>query len=481
MRKNVFAVLVCIMFAAFFGAFMSAPVNAADDSDPDVTFSFTPYTPSGEEIYDYPYGYMIRITGDLEDGTKLSGTYSYVDSDGNTGTLNIQGVNAGHLPVPFGKTVTVRDLPKNVKLTLGMSRIRRFTPAVKLDTAYESFWSDDLDSNRFIVLDSDKNVHYRIDTTNLYTSFSILPKNFEDNWSSDTTFKFHMYFSDLEDLDTTRFYYTVGEDPTHLKPVPGEFGRLIVDVNIPLGSKLTLYNIPTGAYFGGNDYTNSEYSNIIWNSVRQSAAGDAFGFTDTPGDVYLSSGVINPRTSGTWIIYLGRRAVSARIIKMIDNPVGSNPDELFDFKVTLYDTVQDRPLTGKVEVVTGSPTEADKMWGGDMTADASVRMYELDGNGAFVLSLKANEVAIVGRLFDTDSKPWELVDPGNGKHYFGPNGFNFVIRDKGMIPVYTKFTIEELDNGYKVNPWSSNTNGDRQQVWSTTYTTREDFFGDTHM
>jgi len=475
MRRSMVFLFACLLFAGILGVLFSSPVRAADDSDPDVTFSFTPYTPSGEEITDYPYGYMVSITGDLEDGTKLSGTYSYVDSDGNTGKVQINGATAGQVPVPFGKTVTVKDLPENVKLKLRLSRIRRFTPSIKLDNAYESYKSDVLDSDNSIVLDSDKNVHYKIDTTNLYTSFSILPKNFEDSWSSDTTFNFHMYFSDLEDLDTTGFYYTVGEDPTQHKPVP-DGNRLVVDVNIPLGSKLTLHNIPTGAFFGGNDYTFSEYSNIIWDSVRQSVAGDAFGFTDTPGGASLSSGVVSHHTSGTWIFYLGRRSTCARIIKKIDNPVGSNPDELFDFKVTLYDTVLDRPLTGKVEVITGSPLEADKMMAGDTTADASVRMYELDGNGAFVLSLKANEVAIVGRLYDYNSKPWELVDPGNGKHYFGPNGYTFVIRDNGMIPVYTKFTIEELDNGYKVNPWLSNTTGDRQLVWSTTNTSRQDFF-----
>ncbi len=478
MKLKSLVLLAVMSLAVFTGLLFSTPVRA-DSSDPDVTFGFTPYDTEGNEITNYPYGYEVSIEATLQSGDKLTGKYSYVDSDGNTGEIEFGNYGNAYLPIPFGKTVTLLDIPSNTTFKMFLLRIRSFSPRIRTDTAFEDYSADALDEKGEIIIDSDKTIHYKVDTTNLYTSFSICPVNYQDTWSyDDTTFKFHMSFSDLEDLDTTNFYYTVGDDGKHYLPEPGTRSNLIVDVDIPLGQKLTLHNIPTGAFFGENDYTSSEYYNIYWKSVQQKETGESLGFTDTKGDVFLSSGVVTNNTSGTWTIYLGRRSVQAVLGKVTSNTDGTNPDELYDFKVTLFDTVNDCPLTGQVEVLTGEKTEVGKYWNGDTSAQVSVRMVDLDSDGSFIISLKANELAFIGRFYNVNGKPWTRVDPGNARLYEGPHTALYCDREEGMIPVYTRFTIEELDNGYQVMPATNNADGDRTVTWLPEYVSQQYYWFD---
>ena len=253
-------------------------------------------------------------------------------------------------------------------------------------------------------------------------------------------------------------------------------GQLTIEAMIPVNKKLTIRGLPVSISFGGNNYTTAEQYNIYWNNDYQAVAGGFIAVTDVAaGHESLSSGVIQDKTQGTWTINLFRRSASAAIAKFYAAPAGADPDELYDFKVTLFDTALNRPHTGKVWVTIGSVNLYNSIMHGNFIPSnipVTEKLVDTDANGSFYLSLKASEVAVLGRLYQDRFYPQDYLTIGtNERVYNNQLSPMLYIPQEGLLPVYTKVTVEELTKDYEAVPGVGKPGGYVQEATSTFATT----------
>ena len=461
---------ILLSFILLFGP--GYPSLRAASADPDLSIDFTIRDKNGDPVSGFTHGYRVLIQGTTDSGSDLSGDYTLAVSGAADTTVSFSSGSAT-IEVPAGTVATIRDLPFNsqVKLTV----VQRVRSNGNVDAVYEDVTTSDLDSNDSLILDSDKSVHFNVDHESLFKTITIYPKVFEDSWPEDTLFRYKMNFWNEEGLDLSLLSYTIEGDPTVYTPAMVN-GRLTIEAMIPVNKKLTIRGLPVSISFGGNNYTTAEQYNIYWNNDYQAVAGGFIAVTDVAaGHESLSSGVIQDKTQGTWTINLFRRSASAAIAKFYAAPAGADPDELYDFKVTLFDTALNRPHTGKVWVTIGSVDLYNSIMHGNFIPSnipVTEKLVDTDANGSFYLSLKANEVAVLGRLYQDRFYPQDYLTIGtNERVYNNQLSPMLYIPQEGLLPVYTKVTVEELTKDYEAVPGVGKPGGYVQEATSTYATT----------
>ena len=436
----------------------------AVSNDHALSIGFTAVDDNGNTVTNFPYRYTVALSAVTESGDNLTGTYTLTNSPVTSVTFTDG--KSDIIELPSGTPVTILGLPENTTVTA--HPVQRIRNDGTTDLIYEKISTTDLDSNDSLVLDSDKSILYTVDSESIYTSISILPTYYKDSWTDDCKYYFHMTFWDDHGLDISNFTYTIEGDPTVYTPTRVN-NDLIIDTYFPINKKLTINGIPTGIHFSSYDYSQHEEYHLFHDNERQELPGTFFATTTTSGYVYLSSGVIDLKYSGLWTIYLCRRAVMASVTKYVADPSLLNNDALYDFKVTLYDTLLDRPHTGKVQVITG-PAQSlqaySQIYGpAQIPSDATLKYVETDENGSFYISLKRNEMALIGKNYDFDmtNAPWVVLNLDMNELYH--SGIDIYNPEEGMIPALTKITIEEVGEGYQVLS-APNTPTDKFMEWT---------------
>ncbi len=469
-KRSFFPAAVMLSLFLVFGS-ICTPVMAAS-TDHDLSIGFTAVDDSGNTVANFPYGYTVSVSAVTESGDPLTGTYNITGATVSTVTFTDGKCGIEILP---GSTATFQGLPDNTTVTV--RPIRRIRTDGSTDSIYEKISTTDLDSNNSLILDSDKSISYTVDSKSIYTSISILPTFYKDSWTDDCEYLFHMTFWDEHGLDLSEFSYTIEGDATVYKPT-SENNNLIIDVKVPMNKKLTINGIPTGIHFSNYDFSDSEEHHLYWKGNVQNLSGTFFATTTSTGYKYLSSGIMDLTYSGLWTIYYSRRAVMASVTKFVADPSLANDDNLYDFKVTLYDTVHDRPHTGKVQVITGpyqSVQSYSQIYGpAQLPSDLTLRLAETDENGSFYISLKRNEMALIGKNYDFEmtNAPWVVLNLNSSEIYH--TEYDNYNPEDGMIPALTKITIEEVGDGYQVLS-GPNTPTDKFVEWTPEYAQEMNF------
>lgn len=273
-------------------------------------------------------------------------------------------------------------------------------------------------------------------------------------------YRFKMSFnSDPMNGEPEKIYWTFEDDPSDIHMIREENGDYILEIDIPLGKSVNIYNIPTGSTFSRG--TIPRDAQISYADRQSLGVSEYLVYTIDQGtgvdpNSYMGyAHVIDSGWVGNWNIGDGfemnimLQRYMAQIIFEKDydaNSANCDPDALHHFKVTLNDTIAGGTYANRDVTCTLYDDVTDTIGSG------TVSMLHTDSNGVVDVYAKAGQIVRLGQGVPADYLT------SNGKiFYFSSNQMTSRDFSKlststfsglGTLPYGIEYTIEEVYDGY---------------------------------